>query len=72
MNKSKHKLNQPPSGEGKKQSTAPGREHELDKRSEVVQAQHGHPELNMGTSEDAEPAVRSGRASNPDRPKAGR
>jgi hypothetical protein len=72
MNKSKNKLNQPPTGEGKKQSPEPGRDTELDKRSEVVQARRGHPELNMGTSEDVEPAERSERGSNPNRPKAGR
>lgn len=71
-NKSKDKKNQPPTGEGKKQSTRPGREAELDKRSEVLQARRGHPELNMGTDEDIEPAERSGRAINSNRPKAGR
>ncbi len=71
-NKSKDKLNQPPTGEGKKQSPRPGRETELDKRSEVLQARRGHPELNMGTDEDLEPAERSGTGRNPKRPKAGR
>ncbi len=69
-NQSKNKKNQPPTGEGKKQSTRPGRETELGKRSEVLQAQRGHPELNMGM--DVEPAEREGRTSNPNRPKAGR
>ena len=72
MNKSKDKLNQPPTGEGKRQSPTPGREVELDKRSEVAQAQRGHPELNFGTDEDVEPAERDGRGVNPSRPKAGR
>ena len=71
-NKSKNKINQPPTGEGKKQSTRFGRESELDKRSEVLQAQHGHPELNAGTFEDVEPADRASQKSNPQRPKAGR
>jgi hypothetical protein len=71
-NKSKNKVNQPPTGEGKKQSTRFGRETELDKRSEVLQAQRGHPELNAGTFEDIEPANRGGTKSNPRRPKAGR
>jgi len=70
-NKSKDKKNQPPTGEGKKQSTMLGRESELDKRSEVLQARRGHPELNVGTDEDVEPAERSGRATNPNRTKAG-
>lgn len=72
MNKSKDKKNQPPTGEGKKQSPRPGREYELDKRSEVLQAQRGHPELNMGTDEDVNPAERGPSRTNPDRPKAGR
>ena len=71
-NKSKNKLNQPPTGAGKKQSPTPGRETELDKRSEVMQSQHGHPELNYGTDEDREPAERGGQATDPQRPKAGR
>lgn len=71
-NKSKNKLNQPPTGEGKKQSPNPGRESELDKRSEVLQAHRGHPELNMGTDEDVEPAERGGSERNPNRAKAGR
>ena len=71
-NQSKNKKNQPPTGEGKKQSTRLGSESEMDKRSEVLQAQRGHPELNMGTEEDLEPAERTGRSDNPKRPKAGR
>ena len=69
-NKSKNKLNQPPTGEGKKQSPVMGDDAKLGKRSEVLQAQRGHPELNMGT-EDESPGE-SGRRTNPNRPKAGR
>ena len=71
-NQSRNKKNQPPTGQGKKQSKSLGRESEMDKRSEVMQAQRGHPELNMGTGEDLEPAERTGAAANPKRPKAGR
>jgi hypothetical protein len=71
-NQSKNKLNQPPTGEGKKQSTTPGRDVELDKRSEVLQAQRGHPELNMGTEEDREPAERGEQGTSAGREKAGR
>jgi hypothetical protein len=71
-NKSKNKQNQPPTGEGKKQSPRPGSEFELDKRSEVLQAQRGHPELNFGTDEDVEPAERGDSGKNPNRQKAGR
>ena len=70
-NKSRNKLNQPPTGEGKKQSTKLGDPLKLEKRSTVLQAQRGHPELNMGTDED-ESAMRSGSIDNPKRTKAGR
>jgi hypothetical protein len=71
-NKSKDKKNQPPTAEGKKQSPRFGRERELEKRSEVQQAQRSHAELNMATDEDVEPAERGGRIENPARSKAGR
>jgi hypothetical protein len=71
-NKSKNKKNQPPTGQGKKQSPHLGRNIELNKRSEVLQAQRMHPELNMGTDEDREPAERSSVIDNPKRAKAGR
>ena len=70
-NNTMKKVNQPPTGQGKKQSPRSGRNNELNKRSEVLQAQRGHPELNMGTSEDVEPAHR-GDGNNPDVEKAGR
>jgi len=72
VNKNKNKLNQPPTGQGKKQSPHLGRNMELDKRSEVLQAQRMHPELNMGTGEDLEPAERGLFPDNPKRTKAGR
>lgn len=71
-NKSKNKKNQMPTGEGKKQSWQLGRDIEMDKRSEVMQAQRFHPELNEGTSEDRAPTETPGRGINPKRPKAGR
>jgi hypothetical protein len=43
----------------------------LGKRSEVVQAQRHHPELNLGDA-DEEAASREGDQLNPQRPKAGR
>jgi hypothetical protein len=70
-NNNRNKVNQPPTGQGKKQSPQSGRDNELNKRSEVLQAQRDHPELNMGTQEDVEPAHR-GDGNNPDREKAGR
>ena len=70
MNKNRNKLNQPPTGEGKKQSPRSGDANKLNKRSEVLQA--GGAEQNIGTAEEEE-ALRSDReTSNPKRPKAGR
>ncbi len=70
MNKNRNKLNQPPTGEGKRQSTRSGAANKLNKRAEVLQA--GHAEQNIGTAEDEE-ALRSRQQSiNPKRPKAGR
>ncbi len=68
-NKNRNKLNQPPTGEGKKQSPRPGAANKLDKRSEVLQATDRR--QNIGTDEDEE-AVRSSSPPNPNRPKAGR
>ncbi len=70
MNKNRNKLNQPPTGEGKKQSTRSGAANKLNKRAEVLQAARA--EQNIGTAEDEE-ALRSRQQSiNPKRPKAGR
>ena len=38
-NKSKDKINQPPTGDGKKRSPRSGEDAKLDKRSEVLRAQ---------------------------------
>ena len=70
-NKSRNRKNQPPTGEGKEQSKYRGEPRKLGKRSEVLQAQHGHPELNLGDS-DEEAASSEGEQLNPRRPKAGR
>ena len=73
-NKSRNKVNQPPTGEGKKQSPRSGQANKLGKRSEVVQAQHDRPDENIGTASDEE-AGRSNlsqQKNNPKRPKAGR
>jgi hypothetical protein len=70
-NKNQHKVNQPPTGAGKRQSSHLGEPRKLQKRSEVLQAQRGHPELNIGDA-DEEAAVREGERINPLHPKAGR
>lgn len=69
MNKSRNKLNQPPSGQGKKQSPKLGRNNKLNKRSEVLQATGAR--QNIGTAED-EAAAHAVDKKNPRRPKAGR
>jgi hypothetical protein len=71
VNKSRNRRNQPPTGGGKHRSTHRGAPRKLLKRSEVVQAQRGHPELNLGDS-DEEAAFRDGEQRDPMRPKAGR
>jgi hypothetical protein len=70
-NKNRHKKNQPPTGEGKKQSPRLGAANKLSKRSEVLQAAGAR--QNIGTAEDEE-AARDFAAPpiNPKRPKAGR
>jgi hypothetical protein len=70
-NDNRNRRNQPPTGEGKKQDPVRGAARKLGKRSEIVQAQRRHPELNLGTSED-EAARNSAEERNPHRPKAGR
>ena len=71
-NQSRNKKNMPPTGEGKKHSPIAGREVELEKRSEVMQAQRGHAELNMGADEDRELTERTGEIRSGKRTKAGR
>ena len=63
------RINQPPTGQGKKQSPNPGAPNKLEKRSEVLQA--GGAEQNIGTAED-EDAAMSSPQKNPKRPKADR
>ena len=70
-NNNRNRRNQPPTGQGKRQSPASGEGRKLSKRSEVLQAQRGHPELNLAES-SAEMAARSPQRKNPKRPKAGR
>ena len=69
MNKNRNKLNQPPTGQGKKQSPRLGAANKLNKRSEVLQATDAR--QNLGTMEE-EAAAASGEARNPKRQKAGR
>jgi hypothetical protein len=68
VNNNRNRKNQPPTGEGKKQSVFRGEPRKLQKRSEVLQAQRNHPELNLGE----EAGVAEGNQPNPNRPKAGR
>ena len=66
-NKNKNKLNQPPTGEGKKQKAFLGEPSKLDKRSEVLQASQRR--QNIGTAEEEEETTPR---RNPKRPKSGR
>lgn len=70
-NNNRNRKNQPPTGQGKHQSRFAGEPRKLSKRSDVVQAQRHHQELNLGDS-DEEAASREGDRPNPSRPKAGR
>ena len=70
-NNNRNRKNQPPTGQGKHQSRYRGEPRKLVKRSEVLQAQRGHPELNLGDT-DAEAAFAEGDQRNPERIKAGR
>lgn len=71
VNNNRNRQSQPPTGQGKHQSSVQGESRKLDKRSEVLQAQRGHPELNLGTAEE-EAASAEGPQPNPNRPKSGR
>lgn len=69
-NKNRKKLNQPPTGQGKKQSPFSGEPRKLNKRSEIVQATNAEQNIGSGGEEEAarEPASRR----NAKRQKAGR
>lgn len=67
-NNNRNRLNQPPTGEGKKQSPRSGEPNKLHKRAEVLQARQS--EQNIGTAEEEE--VSGSHSVNPKRPKAGR
>ena len=69
MNKNRNKLNQPPTGQGKKQSPGSGAANKLNKRSEVLQATDAR--QNVGSAADEDAAV-SAPSRNPKRQKAGR
>jgi hypothetical protein len=68
VNKNRNKQNQPPTGEGKKQSPKLGSANQLNKRAEVLQSASA--EQNIGTTEEEE-GLRSP-SDNPKRAKAGR
>lgn len=56
-NQSRDKKNQPPTGEGKEQSPNSGTATEQDKRSEVLQAERNHPEMNMEADDESADTV---------------
>ena len=51
-NNNRNRKNQPPTGEGKRQSPHAGEPRKLAKRSDVLQAQPNHPELNLGDTDE--------------------
>ena len=69
-NKSRNRVNQPPTGEGKKQSPRSGQANKLHKRAEVLQASRA--EQNIGSAEEEEALRAQQQSRNPKRPKAGR
>jgi|GEM_PF-1189694 len=73
-NDNRNKKNMPPTGEGKKQSKYGGKENELKKRSEILQAERNRPELNIGSADEEMAAIPTGddTATNMRREKAGR
>ena len=71
MNKNRNKLNQEPTGQSKEQGRFLGEQQKLYKRSEVMQARHGKPDLNIGTSEE-DAAAQEELEKNPGHPKSGR
>lgn len=73
-NNNRDKKNQPPTGEGKKQSPDSGDDSKPDKRSEAAQAQRNHPEGNYGAIAEEEGAIQSmdQEKDNPKRQRAGR
>jgi hypothetical protein len=69
-NKNRNRLNQPPTGEGKKQSPRSGQANKLHKRAEVLQASQD--KQNIGTAEDEEALRSQQQSTTQNRPKAGR
>jgi len=69
-NKNRNRLNQPPTGEGKKQSPRSGQANKLHKRAEVLQASEA--KQNIGTAEDEEALRSQQQSTTPNRSKAGR
>ncbi len=69
VNKNRNKVNQLPTGEGKKQSPRSGEANKLHKRAEGLQAAGA--EQNIGTAEEEEALGSKQQLRNPKRPKAG-
>jgi hypothetical protein len=68
-NKHRNEVNQPPTGQGKKQSPQAGGPNKLNKRSEVLQASSA--EQNVGTAEEEDAAL-SGNQGDSKKLRAGR
>ena len=66
------KKNQPPTGEGKKQSPVKGESRKLDKRSTITQASHARQNILDDEAEQSRRENPSQEKNNPNKPKAGR
>jgi hypothetical protein len=69
-NNNRNKLNQTPTGQGKKQSPMPGDANKLNKRAEVLQATSR--EQNIGTADEEAAADGGANRAKPGKRKAGR
>jgi hypothetical protein len=70
VNKNRNRLNQPTTGQGKKQSPRSGEANKLQKRAAVLQAAGS--DQNIGSAEEEEASRSAQQSDNPKRLKAGR
>jgi hypothetical protein len=71
-NKNRNEINQPPTGEGKKQSRYPGEANKLNKRAEVLQSSYAEQNIGSAEEEDATLVAASGAGKKQKKARAGR
>ena len=71
-NKNRSEINQPPTGEGKKQSKQSGDANKLNKRAEVLQASYVEQNIGSAEEEDAALSAAAGEAGKQKKARAGR